>query len=187
MTVQFFFFFFMTNSFTSLRGWFRKSETMSNLSFYSQRLEVCLAHCCRAVNIVQMNEWSDFTWKHDNRIQDNLKVYFTQEKKNDTDYLVNMRKPIIFILKRKKANSLWGQNSSFLLPSSGFGFRDKTKAKAVFLTLSVWFLRAMSVVERNPTISYPPLPVHCLEPLTLTWGCYLPYRLHPSLDKGQAP
>lgn len=64
------------------------------------------------MNVVRVNEWLNFIWKSDDIMQDNLKVHFTQEN-NEADYLVNMRKPTIFLKKKKetkpKINSFLGQ------------------------------------------------------------------------------
>lgn len=48
------------------------------------------------MNVVQVNEWLHLIWKSGDIMQDNLKVHFTQEN-NEADYLVNMRKPAVFL------------------------------------------------------------------------------------------
>lgn len=56
---------------------------------------------------------SNFTKKSDDRMQDNLKIHFTQEAKNEADCLVNMRKTTILLLKKKTKDSFIFRSKCF--------------------------------------------------------------------------
>lgn len=139
---------------------------MSNLSFYPHHLEVCLAHCRRATNIIPMNEWSNFTLNSDDQMQRNLKAHGTQEKNNEADYLMSMRKSIIFLLNKKKEKQRFTHFQVKIFHSFHLWFvlQGETNSKAVLCSVLGWcacccFLRAVSAVDLNWIISFP-----CLEP-----------------------
>lgn len=142
-------------------------------------------------NIIPMNEWWNFTLNSDDQMQGNLKVHGTQEKNNEADYLMSMRKSIIFLLNKKKEKQrfIHFQVKIFHSFHLWFVLQGETNSKAVLCSVLGWcacccFLGAVSAVDLNWIISFP-----CLE-LSWPWpGAVISFfhYAHPSSDKGQAP